>query len=93
MFQLFEQAIYTAVVSDTTITELKNAPQKVQDLILTVPPASIVRLQITSEMTELADLYINEKIITPKYYDDALHIATACVAGVDVLVSWNLNIL
>lgn len=91
LFQLFDQGVYIAVVSDTTLTELKNAPQRVQDLILKVPDSSIIRVEITKEMTELADLYVSEGIITPKYYDDALHIATACIAGIDVLVSWNFK--
>jgi len=42
-------------------------------------------------MNELADLYIAEKIVTLKYANDALHIAVATVAKIDVLISWNFK--
>jgi len=35
--------------------------------------------------------YKTIKIVTKKYYSDALHIAVATVIGVDVLVSWNFK--
>ena len=41
--------------------------------------------------TMLADLYVNEGIIPEKYYTDALHIATAAVNGVELLVSMNFR--
>ena len=39
----------------------------------------------------LADAYQSHRILTPKYYDDGLHIALATIAEVDVLVSWNFK--
>jgi hypothetical protein len=34
---------------------------------------------------------MDQKIVSQKYYGDALHIAIATVIGVDVLVSWNFK--
>ena len=42
-------------------------------------------------MIKLAEKYIEQKIVSDKFYSDALHIAIATVIGVDVLVSWNFN--
>jgi hypothetical protein len=39
----------------------------------------------------LADIYQQRKILTPKFYDDGLHIALATSAEVDLLVSWNFK--
>lgn len=39
----------------------------------------------------LAELYIREGIMRPSMHVDALHIATAVLAGVDMLVSWNFR--
>jgi O-antigen/teichoic acid export membrane protein len=36
-------------------------------------------------------VYQERKILTPKFYDDGLHIALASVAAVDLLVSWNFK--
>lgn len=40
---------------------------------------------------DLADAYQKQGVLTPKYYDDGLHIALATIAEVDVLVSWNFK--
>jgi len=42
-------------------------------------------------MENLANLYLKEEIVSRKYSGDALHIAIATVANVDVLVSWNFK--
>jgi hypothetical protein len=34
---------------------------------------------------------MEEKIVSERYYSDALHIAVATVIGIDVLVSWNFK--
>lgn len=91
LFELFIKGEYIAVISTTTITELEKAPEKVRNLLLTIPEENIVKIEITQEMIDLADMYLEESIVTTKYSDDALHIATASVSGMDVLVSWNFK--
>jgi hypothetical protein len=46
---------------------------------------------VNEEMTKLAEKYMEQKIVSEKYYSDALHIAVATVIGVDVLVSLNFK--
>ena len=46
---------------------------------------------VNEEMVKLAEKYMEQKIVSEKYYSDALHIAVATVIGVDVLVSWNFK--
>ncbi|MDR1932213.1 MAG: hypothetical protein LBQ57_05220 [Spirochaetales bacterium] len=46
---------------------------------------------VTEEMLELTEKYMDEKIVNENYRSDALHIAVATVLGVDVLVSWNFK--
>ncbi len=48
-------------------------------------------LPITDEALNLADLYLERAILTPKYRDDGIHIALASLANVDVVVSWNFK--
>jgi hypothetical protein len=40
---------------------------------------------------ELRDAYLQAKIVTPKYSDDALHVALATVSGCSLIVSWNFQ--
>ena len=35
--------------------------------------------------------YQERKILTPKFFDDGLHIAIATVNKIDILVSWNFK--
>jgi predicted nucleic acid-binding protein len=46
---------------------------------------------ITASALELRDAYLQAKIVTPKYSDDALHVALATVAGCALIVSWNFQ--
>ena len=41
------------------------------------------------DIQELADKYIENKIIPEKKLADALHIAICVIKGIDYLVSWN----
>ncbi|MFH1777033.1 MAG: hypothetical protein ABH952_05685 [Candidatus Omnitrophota bacterium] len=48
-------------------------------------------LKIDTEIEELADCYIKEKIIPLRYRGDALHIAAAVVNGIEAIISWNFE--
>src|SRR5690625_7834886 len=48
-------------------------------------------LEITEPALQLSEQYLKRDILTPKFRDDALHIALASLANVDVLVSWNFR--
>lgn len=43
------------------------------------------------EFDELADIYVNADILSPKYFTDLYHIAIATVHAMDIVVSWNLR--
>ncbi|MBM4054403.1 MAG: type II toxin-antitoxin system VapC family toxin [Planctomycetes bacterium] len=78
------------VISEITIRELENAPAFVKKDFETYEEKLEVTI-ITEEIKELAENYIKDKIVTKKYYEDALHIACATVYQVDLLVSWNFK--
>jgi hypothetical protein len=48
-------------------------------------------IELSEEMTALAESYIQENVITRNYFEDALHIACATISHVDLLVSWNFK--
>ncbi len=48
-------------------------------------------LQLTPEAKALAAAYLTAGVISQRYEADALHIALATLAKVDVLVSWNFK--
>ena len=86
-----KQGKFTIVLSDVTIGELQKAPEKVRELPTTIPPDFIELVSITDEQLSLADKYVGEGVLTPKYHSDAQHIAISTILKTDSLVSWNFK--
>lgn len=91
LFDDFRSGKTIAVISDITLDELSEAPQKVQDNFSTIPDDSLEILTSNQESRELADKYIAEKAVSSRFYEDALHIAIATINQVNVLASWNFK--
>ena len=81
----------TLVLSELTLRELETAPESVRMALRQVPPDQIEALALSPEAEELAAAYVDEKAVGERMRADALHIALATVARVDVLVSWNFK--
>lgn len=48
-------------------------------------------IRVTPEALQLAQTYIDEHVVGPTSLDDCIHIATATLSKVDILVSWNFK--
>ena len=75
---------YLPVLSELTFDQISKAPKPVQETLRTL-------LEITEVALDLSEKYLKREILNPKFRDDALHIALASLANVDVLVSWNFR--
>lgn len=91
LFMDFISGKSIAVVSDITLDELSKAPGHVQETLHSIPEESIEVILAEPEVHQLAKLYIAERAITAKFYEDALHIALATINQVNVLASWNFK--
>ena len=81
----------TCVYSDLSETELQNAPQRVRECFADLPKEHLQFVEVTEEAYELAQKYLDEKVVGPTSADDCRHIATATINKVDFLVSWNFK--
>ena len=70
--------------------ELIEAPERVRELFNSTFEAADV-LNITEEIDYLAETYVDQCVVTPKYEDDARHVAACTVNRIDFLVSWNFR--
>ncbi len=91
LIEEFKQGIKIAVISDVTYRELELAPEKVKNKLNEIPKNHMEYVLTKSETKNLAELYIKERAITEKYYEDAIHIANATVEMVHALASWNFK--
>ena len=77
-------------VTSLVAAELIEAPERVRDLFNSTFEAADV-LSITEEIDHLAATYVAQGVVTPKYEDDARHVAACTANRIDFLVSWNFR--
>ncbi|MCI0691304.1 hypothetical protein L0337_04765 [candidate division KSB1 bacterium] len=81
---------FTLVTSAVVQEEIAPAPQEVKDFFGTMlPHAEIV--DIVEEALKLRQAYLDAKIVSAKYSNDALHVALATVSDCPIIVSWNFK--
>lgn len=80
-----------AVISDVTIKEIEIAPSYIYQLFQKIIETDIEMIEIDDDIEFLANKYIDNKVVSDKFKEDALHIAAASINKVDLLVSWNFK--
>lgn len=91
LMQDFALGIFTPVTSEIVASEIAEAPPFIQDKFVQLLSYHPEVLPISNASLALSHLYQERQILTPKYFNDGVHIALATVAEVDVLVSWNFR--
>lgn len=91
LLDAFRRGDLIMVLSELTVRELEIAPESVRSALSQVPGDLIETLALSPDAEELAEVYIAEGAVSIRMRADALHIALATVARVDVLVSWNFK--
>ena len=91
LFRDFELRTYRPVVSAMVAAEIEDAPERVRERFAELLALGAEVLEVDEPVLRLADVYQQRRILTPKFYDDGVHIALATVARVDLLVSWNFR--
>jgi hypothetical protein len=91
LFQRLEKREVKFVVSDLLDLELLNAPSHVKEFLFHFSPDFFERVELTDETLQLADTYIEEKVVGKTSIEDCRHIALATIYKVDVLASWNFK--
>lgn len=71
LFNEFFQGTKKVIISDITLNELENAPEKVKALPLRISEKNKEIVILSQEAKELAVQYIAEKVVTEKFLLDA----------------------
>ena len=82
---------FNIIYSSVTEEELTNAPEKVKELVRTLPLDCLEYVEVSEESTELAMAYLSENVVGKTSFVDCLHIALATIHKADILVSWNFK--
>jgi len=87
----FKEGRLRPILSDVVAAEVQDAPEMVRAKYKEITDSEHEFIASRPEAIELADGYQRRGILTPRYYDDGLHIALATIAEADLLVSWNFK--
>jgi hypothetical protein len=91
LFEKVKLGQIICVYSDLTESELANAPNKVQKFFLDIADEHKQIINVTQQALELAQTYIDEKVVGSTSLADCVHIAMATLSKVDILISWNFK--
>ena len=91
LFEKVKLGQIICVYSDLSETELENAPQRFKDFFADLPKLHTQKVEVTEDAFELAQNYLDEKVVGETSADDCRHIAIATINKVDYLVSWNFK--
>ncbi len=87
LWRMAEQGECRFVASVVTQQEIIQAPSNVVQLFAETFPDSSALLSLTRRAEELANMYVKSGIVTPKYADDARHVAIATTNGIGILLA------
>ena len=90
-FERVKKGEIKIMVSDLLNAELLGAPEFVRNLLLSIDDKNKEFIRLSPEETELADKYIEAKVVGKTSRVDCQHIAMATLNNADVLVSWNFK--
>lgn len=89
-FDSIKKGCYEIYISEVILREINNAPENKKSLLAKlIEQYAPIKLDTISEVEELANIYLNKKIIPEFKRDDALHVGIATVYEMDAIVTWN----
>jgi hypothetical protein len=89
-FDSVRAGVFHLVVSAIVADELAGAPERVRRLFDEMLPLAEL-MPISDEVITLQEACLDAKIVTPKWAEDAMHVALATVARCELIVSWNFE--
>jgi predicted nucleic acid-binding protein len=89
-FSQVKSGHFSLALSAVVRSELSEAPPKVRALYEEMLPLA-EPLSTGEDAFRLAESYVKAGIVTPKSFNDALHVALATVSGCVAIVSWNFR--
>ncbi len=91
-FDEVEAGKYDIYISETVRAEIFNAvlpkQEKLNSAIARYKP---VELEFDDDVRQLAQLYLDNGVLSAKHFNDLLHLAYSSASGMYALISWNLN--
>ncbi len=83
---------YEIVFSQVTLREVLRCSEPKRSIMTNyLQQIHFKVFEVSEEMQQLAEKYVEEGLIPVKYKDDAFHLAAATVENCDIVLSWNFT--
>jgi predicted nucleic acid-binding protein len=89
-FAAAQNVRFRLLISPLVLAELRDAPPDIRGWYDRMEPL-IEFLPATDAALTLRDAYLAAGVVTPRWANDALHVAVATVHGAELIVSWNFR--
>ncbi len=93
LFEEIRAGKFNAFTSEYVMDELEDTkdPVKRDKMLSLIPEYGIKVIPMSKKSEHLANAYIMAGVIPGKFLADAIHIAAATVAGIDLIISLNFK--
>jgi len=91
LVQMIRERRVAVAVSDMLFAEISRAPKPIGDLLQEIVGLGARTIPISEEAIRLQDAYLRAGVVSPRWADDAMHVALASIGRVDAIVSWNFK--
>ena len=83
---------YEVYISEVTKIEIADCPEPKKTILEEHLKEIYYKvIELTEEITDLAQQYLIQGVLPPKCLDDSIHVAAATVLGCNAIVSWNFK--
>ncbi|MFZ3102940.1 MAG: PIN domain nuclease [Desulfitobacteriaceae bacterium] len=83
---------FDVYISEVTEAEIADCPEPKKTVLGEhLKEVSVHTIELTEEITDLAQRYLILGVLPPKCVDDSIHVAAATFAGCNAIVSWNFK--
>jgi predicted nucleic acid-binding protein len=89
-FDQVQAGRFHLLTSALVSAELQDAPPDVQEWFSRFEPL-LELITVSDQALTLSDAYVAAGVVTPRWADDALHVALATVHDAELIVSWNFR--
>ena len=92
LWERFKEQQYEVYIADIVINEISDCTEEKLNILMDYLDQIEYHLVATNENTVgLAEKFIDFGILKQKSFDDCQHIASAILAGCDIIISWNFK--
>ena len=91
-FGIVDANNYELYASDVVLAEIGDAPIEKREMLLGALAVNAPEiLFISDDVKSVAEVYLQNGLLSSKQSNDILHLAFASVSGMDIILTWNMK--